>query len=100
MSLREAAENAIKALRRATYIGSSEVTADCESAINALHTALAGAEEPVAWRVRAGRNTGMYGPWRVYQQSAKPNVNHPECCDFEPLYAHPPRREPRPPSHE
>ena len=56
--------------------------------------ALAEAKEPVAWRVRAVNTFGSRGPWRIYHQSAKPGVNHPECCDFQPLYLHPPRREP------
>jgi hypothetical protein len=71
----------------------------CEEAADALRAALAQqaepvSEEPVAWKVRSSGATGTPGPWRIYQQSAKPGVNRPECCDFQPLYTHPPRREP------
>ncbi len=43
--------------------------------------------EPVAWRVRIRqRNDLLVGPWRAYLTPAKPNVNAPEHCEFEPLY--------------
>lgn len=92
---RAAMEDARNALQRAAYTTDRpEILGLCEQADDALRAALAEADEPVAWRVRASGATGTPGPWRIYQQSAKPGVNHPECCDFAPLYTHPPRREP------
>lgn len=83
MSLREAAEKAIRALRRATYIGRPEVSADCESAIDALHAALAEPDEPVAWYFERERKVVI---------SFTPDRDPDKT--WQPLYAHPPRREP------
>lgn len=77
MSLRQAAEMAMRALRRATYIGRPEVTTDCESAINALHTALAEAEEPVA-----ARRLSIAEAHEIFAKSC------------EAAFGSPPRREP------
>jgi len=92
MNLRQAAEMALDSLDTFRALGTHWESPD-EKAYQALRAALAEADEPVAWRVRASGATGTPGPWRIYQQSAKPGVNHPECCDFAPLYTHPPRRE-------
>lgn len=45
--------------------------------------------EPVAWRVRGYNQfkTGTPGPWRYFD--GRPDVNGPDCCDIEPLYAAP-----------
>ena len=51
-------------------------------------------QEPVGWRIRAVGSMGWRGPWRAYWQSARPGVNEPEFCEFEPLYTAPPQRKP------
>ena len=51
--------------------------------------------EPVAWRVRGYNQfkTGTPGPWRYFD--GRPDVNGPDYCDIEPLYAAPsPRGQP------
>lgn len=47
--------------------------------------------QPVAWRVRSRGQFKRFepGPWRIYWSAAKPNVNAPQDCDFDPLYALP-----------
>jgi len=47
--------------------------------------------QPVAWRVRSRGQFKRFepGPWRIYWSAAKPNVNAPQDCDFDPLYTLP-----------
>jgi len=66
---------------------STRIVEATESAVLA-RVAAAPAAAPVAWRVRgyAAFKTGEPGPWRYVDGPARPKVNNPECCDFEPLY--------------
>ena len=73
----------------------NDVDVKLKKAITTLRKALSeqAEQEPVAWRVRGYNQfkTGDPAPWRYVDDVDKPSVNNPDCCDFEPLYAHPVR---------
>ncbi len=64
-----------------------------QSSIEAIRTHLdsGDVQEPVAWQVRghAQFRAGSPGAWRYVCGGKKPQVNHPEDCNIEPLYATP-----------
>ena len=91
MSLREAAEKALEALELAIHTTYSDMVLErCNEADKALRTALAEAEEPVAW----------YRPSEEgYDSAFRDHATVVACTGNKwegwiPLYTHPPRREP------
>ena len=94
---RKAMEDARNALQRAAYTTDRpDILGLCEQADDSLRAALAEADEPVAWRYWWD---GVTNPTiseikpRLVEQTAKALLFR-KLVLAEPLYAHPPRREP------